>query len=825
MNILMFCSILTFSANIFAQDEDIEENESPESILARQDFIHTRRAGGPGMVLPVDAFEKAAYQKSLMPEDKNLHSVTSSVNWISVNPIGMWYQRTNNNYISGRTNSIDFHPTNPNLFYIGAANGGVWKTTDGGNTWTCLTDGISCIAAGDIAVDKINPSNLYFGTGELNYSLDSHYGDGIFKSTNEGATWTKIATVTDVGSYISKIIVHPVTNNVVFAAGSSGVFKSTNGGANWTNTGAPGGCTMMLMDPVNPLIMYVSAGGTNGQVYKTIDGGATWNFAITGLPAAGKGRINIAISNINPLVLYASVASSSTSGLLGLYKTIDGGANWTLQASSPNYLGQQGWYDNAVCIKTNDPNTVLAGGLDVYSSTNSGAGLSQKSQWGTANSGIFSHADIHYMVYNGSVLYCCSDGGIYKSTNDGTTWTDLNHNISTLQYQSADYDVTNLDKLYGGCQDNDKETTTNGGANWVQRNTGDGGYTIVDPVNPNYIYGQYVNGTIHRSNNSGVSYTTITPTGSTGGLFYNPYEMAPGDHNTIVFARADVWKTTSAQTCTTSTGWTQIATTSIIGGSVSAIGISATNTNKIYIGTSNGKIIITTDNGANWSSQPGFPYVTDFAVDNTNDDICFATFGGTSATRVMLTTNGGVNWTNVSTGLPNISINSVVLRTAAPRMLFVGSDFGVFQSTNDGASWVSFNSALPSVAIYDLKYKQPAGIILAATHGRGCWTFNLGEMLGVDPAAIVPDKYELMQNYPNPFNPSTKISFAIPKEGNVKLIVYDINGKETVLLVNGRMNAGTHQITWNASGISSGVYFYKIETSDFTDVKKMILVK
>jgi hypothetical protein len=359
----------------------------------------------------------------------------------------------------------------------------------------------------------------------------------------------------------------------------------------------------------------------------------------------------------------------------------------------------------------------------------------------------------------------------------------------------------------------------------VQRNTGDGGYTIVDPVNPNYIYGQYVNGTIHRSNNSGVSYTTITPTGSTGGLFYNPYEMAPGDHNTIVFARADVWKTTSAQTCTTSTGWTQIATTSIIGGSVSAIGISATNTNKIYIGTSNGKIIITTDNGANWSSQPGFPYVTDFAVDNTNDDICFATFGGTSATRVMLTTNGGVNWTNVSTGLPNISINSVVLRTAAPRMLFVGSDFGVFQSTNDGASWVSFNSALPSVAIYDLKYKQPAGIILAATHGRGCWTFNLGEMLGVDPAAIVPDKYELMQNYPNPFNPSTKISFAIPKEGNVKLIVYDINGKETVLLVNGRMNAGTHQITWNASGISSGVYFYKIETSDFTDVKKMILVK
>lgn len=823
LNMLMLCSIFLVNNNIFAQEQD--ENESPESILARDEYINTRRAGGPGITLPLDVYEKAVYQKSLMPEDKNLHSITSLVNWVSVNPIGMWYQRTNNNYVSGRTNSIAFHPSNPNLFYIGAANGGVWKTTDGGNTWTVLTEGLSCIASGDIAVDKTNPSILYFGTGEQNYSQDSHYGDGIFKSTNEGATWTKIASVTDVGSYISKIIVHPSSNNIVFAAGSSGVFKSTNGGTNWINTGAPSGCTMMVMDPVNPLILYITPGAySNGQVFKSTDGGASWNSSVNGMPGTGKGRINIAISNSNPLVLYASVANPS-GALLGLYKTTDGGANWTQQASSPNYLGGQGWYDNAVCVKTGDPNTVIAGGLDVYSSTNSGTTLTQKSQWATSNSGAFSHADIHYLVYNGSVLYCCSDGGVYKSTNDGTLWTDMNHFLSTLQYQSADYDVTNLNNMYGGCQDNDKENTTNGGSNWIQRTTGDGGYTIVDPVNPNYVYGQYVNGTIHRSNNSGVTYSTITPSGSSGGLFYNPYEMASGDHNTIVFGRADVWKTSNAQTCSSGSGWTQIAATGVIGGNVSAIGISATNTNFIYIGTSNGRILTTVDNGANWSTQTGFPYVTDFAVDNTNDNVCFASFGGTSGTRIMKTINGGVNWTNVSTGLPNISMNSVILRTASPRMLFAGSDFGVFQSTNDGASWVSFNSGFPAVSVYDLKYKQPMGVILAATHGRGCFTFNLGQMVGIDPNAVIPDNFELKQNYPNPFNPSTKISFALPKEGSVTLKIYDINGKEIASLINGMMNAGTHQVTWNASGISSGVYFYKIETDGFSDVKKMMLVK
>jgi hypothetical protein len=435
------------------------------------------------------------------------------------------------------------------------------------------------------------------------------------------------------------------------------------------------------------------------------------------------------------------------------------------------------------------------------------------------------HADIHRLAYNGSVLYCCSDGGVYKSTNDGTSWTDLNHNISTLQFQSADYDPTNILSFQGGTQDNNKQTTTNGGLQWIQRTTGDGGYTIVDPVTPAYVYGQYVNGSIQRSANAGVSFSNITPSGSTGGLFYNPYEMAPGDHNTIVFGRADVWKTTSAQTASTSSGWTQIATSTVIGGSISAIGISSTNINKIYIGTTGGKILVTTNNGSNWASVTGFSYISDFVVDNANDDICYASIAGTGATHVIKTTNGGANWTSITGNLPSIAANSIVLRTINPRMLFVGTDVGVFQSTNEGVNWVSFNSGLPSVSIYDMKYKQTVGIILVATHGRGCWTFDLNSTIGIDPFGEIPLKYNLSQNYPNPFNPVTNIEFDIPKYNSVKLEIYDISGKKIEELVNQNLNAGHYQVQWDASKYSSGAYIYKLLTPDYSSTAKMILIK
>src|SRR2546426_1244450 len=558
--------------------------ESGENIMAREMFFHMRRAGGPEKLIPPNGYEAALVQSQRVQRDRNLlTSSTSATNWVSVNPSGLFYARTGANYISGRTNSIAFHPSDQSTFYIGTAGGGVWKTTDGGLHFQPMTDNLSALTCGAVAVDPNNGSVVYVATGELNYSLDSYFGDGIFKSTDGGNAWTKIAT-TSLGSYFSALVINPQNSNIIHAAGSNGVFKSTDAGTTWANTNGSSNVNSLVMDPSNPNVLYLAAGGFGqNTVSKTTDGGGNWTILTNGLPSSGTSRVALAISASSPGVLYASVANGFNFALLGLYQTTNGGSLWTLQNSTTNYLDGQGWYDNAVTVSPANPNLVIVGGLDVYSSTNGGITLTQKTVWSSVSSINFSHADVHFLGYNGSALYCGSDGGVYKSTDNGNTWSDMNQTISTLQFQSADYDPANTLRMYGGTQDNDKENTTNGGALWVQRTTGDGGYTIVDPVNTNYIYGQYVNGSLHRSNDYGVNYSEIRPSASTGGLFYNPYEIAPGDHNTIVFGRADVWKTVSAQTATSSSGWLQIAATSTIGGSVSAIGISYSSSNKIYI--------------------------------------------------------------------------------------------------------------------------------------------------------------------------------------------------------------------------------------------------
>ncbi|MBV6479984.1 MAG: Ycf48-like protein [Ignavibacteria bacterium] len=821
---LAFILVFIFTENIISQESN-EENESSESILDRQNYYAERRAGGPGKKVPTGAREKAVKQMFAMQEDRNLPgSPTSGLSWQSVNPTGMFYALTNDNYISGRTNSIAFHPTNENIIYIAAAQGGVWKTTDGGINWFQLTDNLGSLASGDIEIDPLNPDILYYGTGELNYSGDSQYGDGIYKTTNGGISWTKIATTADVGSYIAEIVIDHTNTNNVYCTGNLGVFKSTNAGLNWTNFLVLNS-TSLIIHPVNPQILYAASGNVTSQIYKTTNGGIIWTLLTNGLNTSAGRRTQLAISKDNPEYIYASIASSSGS-LLGLYRTTNGGDNWTLQNSSTNYMSSQGWYDNAVTVIAGNPEGVVVGGLDVYVSTNGGVTLTKKSAWSTSNPLSFSHADIHYLTYRDNVLFCCSDGGVYKSTNNADTWSDLNEKISTLQYKSADYDPSDLNKLYGGCQDNNKQTSTNNGVVWIQRSTGDGGYTIVDPENTNYVYGQYVNGSIQRSTNYGVSFTNITPSGSSGGLFYNPYEMAPGDPNTVVFGRANVWKTANIKTATTSSGWTQIAATSVISGSISAIGISKINTDKIYLGTSNGKIFVTSNNGTNWTTQTGYPYVSDLWVDHANDDVCYATFTGFTADKhVYKTTNGGMNWFSITGNLPNIPVNSIAVRHLTPKMIFAGTDLGIYKSTDEGSTWVSFNSGLPNIEINDLKYKEGPKVLLAATYGRGCYKFDVSGLVSINEENSHITDYKLYQNFPNPFNPSTTIKFEIPEKGFVTLKIYDLLGNEIESAFGRLLTAGSYEFNFYAERYSSGIYFYKLITDKSVYSKSMLLIK
>ena len=831
---LLFFTILSliFTNNfIFAQGEDAEEEgETSETIMQREEYIYERRAGGPGMVIAPDAYQNAIEQmKRIQKVSEMTDSPFGAATWQSANPVGMFYQVTNASYISGRTNAIAFHPTDANIMYIATAGGGVWKTTNGGTNWTVKTDGLPNLAGGDIAIDPNNPNVLYYGSGELNYSQDSHYGDGIFKTTDAGNTWVKVAPFSMSSSY-SEIIVTPTNSNIIYAAGSSGVFKSTNAGLNWTTSVSVSNVNALVMDWNNNQILFLTTSGVSGvgAVRRSTDGGTSWTNLSGGLPTSGVGRGPMVMSTVDPLTLYIGFAASSGGGLLGIYKTVNGGNNWTLQNNTTNYLGTQGWYDNALAIRPGTTDVIVTGGLDLYNSTNSGTTLTKKTVWSTSFAEQFCHADIHSLAYNplNSRLYCCSDGGIYSSSNNGANWVDHNATISTLQYMSADYDPVNPSLMQGGTQDNNKQTSTNNGLVWIQRTTGDGGYTIIDAESPNFVYGQYVNGSIQRSNNSGTNFGEITPTGSSGGLFYNPYEMAPGNSQFIVFARANVWVTPNARTVSSGSGWTQIATTAVLGGSASGIGIgNGTTPTRIYMGTSNGRILLTSNGGTNWTTVTGFPYVSDFAVDKTNDAICYASCGGTSATKVLKTTNGGLNWTNISGNIPLAAVNSLILRNAAPRVLFAGTDLGVYMTTNEGASWALLGSGMPTVEVYDMKYRETNKILLAATHGRGCFKIDLTGLTGIQNNNVTAEKFSLAQNYPNPFNPTTKIKYSIPSSSFVTLKVYDIIGNEIETIVSQNMGRGVYEVQWDAAKYSSGVYIYKINAGSYNESKVMLLVK
>ena len=213
-------------------------------------------------------------------------------------------------------------------------------------------------------------------------------------------------------------------------------------------------------------------------------------------------------------------------------------------------------------------------------------------------------------------------------------------------------------------------------------------------------------------------------------------------------------------------------------------------------------------------------------MDRSNDDICYATFGGANADKhVYKTINGGTNWFSISTNLPNIGTNSIVIKEANPKMIFVGTDLGVFRSTDEGVSWTSFNTDFPNVEVYDLKYKEGPKILMAATHGRGCFTFDINGILGISNINSIPGNFNLNQNYPNPFNPSTSISFTIPDRNFVTLKIYNILGKEVYSLINKEYPAGTYEYKFDASDLSGGVYFYKLTAGDFTASKSMMLIK
>jgi len=685
---------------------------------------------------------------------------------------------------AGRLLCIAIVPGSPNTMYVGAASGGIWRTTDGGANWVALGDNLPSLAVGAIAIHPTDPSIIYIGSGEGSFNIDAVYGAGVLKSTDAGATWNTTGLNWTLSQYraINKIVIDPTNPNIIYAATSrngsyGGIYKSTNGGTSWGNYLTGLDIKDLIMHPDSNQVLYCVAGypfGTaDNGVYKSTNGGTVWTKLTNGLPASNtQGRQALAISESSPTTVYVGISKtiSSGAGLLGVYRTTNGGASWSLRASSPNFYGGQGWYNNVLAVHPTNSNTIYAAGIDLYKSTDGGTNWSQLTYWSySPGNSQYVHADHHAFAFhptNPNTVFAGTDGGLFSSTDAGTSWSALNNGLVTFQFYAMGNSLQRPSECYGGTQDNGTDKYT-GSPSWSEVMGGDGGYCVVDYVSPDIVYAETQMGSHYRSTNSGSSWSAIQSGISDYGAWVTPVVMDPANRLTLYTATSKVYRTTNS-----GTNWSAISPDLYFYVSTLAVAPSAPST--IYAGCEgDGKVFKTTNTGGSWTDiSAGLPdrYVTRVAVHPTNANTVFVSVSGYGSGHVYESTNGGSSWANSSTGLPDQPVNVIVIDGNSPNTLYAGTDLGVYRSTDGGASWSSFSTGLPNVVVDDLALHPTGGTLRAATHGRGMWEVatggssilvtspNGGEVWGVGVTSAITwssggvtgeVRIELNRNYPS----------------------------------------------------------------------------
>ncbi len=837
------------------------EKEGPSGIMESMQFFSEVRAF-PEKDIPADKYYKAfEYTKNNLQE---LNQDNSPTQWTSIGP----------NNIGGRSLWIEIHPIDTATLFIGSASGGLWKSTTGGigaNAWTRIETGFPSLAVSSIAIDSLNPNVMYIGTGETyGYQFSQNgvdiritrgmYGIGVLKTTNGGASWIKsLDWAYDNKRGVWNVKLNPRNTNTVYAATTEGVYKSNNAGLTWNQSANYSMVMDMEINPLDTAVLYISVGdlsnnipNANVGIYKTINAGASWTKLTNGLPAFWSGKATIDLFKGNPNTIFASIAndpSNTSNSYLGLYVSTDAGATWTQRYNNTSFMTNQGWYNNALLVKSNDVNTVVVGNLDLYKSLNGGTSFTIKSNWSAWNTGAtppgapesgssnFAHADHHHYASNPkepNKLYITADGGLYRSNDFGETYFSCNGGFVTSQFYSG-FANSYQDSIWclGGLQDN-RSAFYQGTVAWYKTFQGDGFWCAVNSQNDNICYTAYSYGDINRSNNRGVSWSDISPPGSgseANYCFSAPYICLRSNPSIVIAGGISIYKSTAGG------GSWQGPFGSFNGAKILSLGASSTGVDTIYAGTipvTNGAqaTIWRSVNGGNaWTDVGGgtLPnrYPTDIFVSPNDAKQIYATFGGFGTAHVYRSTNAGGSWINISGNLPDVPHWAVAIDPLFPQNIYVGNDLAVYVSTNSGSTWTEFKTGMPYAIVFDLSIVYPNRHIRATTHGNGIYERDLVQSpVGISPAGSeVPKEFKLSQNYPNPFNPSTKIKFAVAKQSNVKIAVYDITGRLISTLINQNLKPANYEIDFNASAYSSGVYFYKIETNDFVDAKKMMLVK
>jgi photosystem II stability/assembly factor-like uncharacterized protein len=645
--------------------------------------------------------------------------------WTPLGPTGI--QAPSPNYL-GRVNCMAFHPTNANVIYAGTPDGGLWVSYNGGGFWFPLTDGLPTSAISGIVVHPTNPSIIYILTGDGDASISINYfhkrGAGVYKTTDGGTTWsiTGLNFLLSEGILGFELVMCPTNSNVLLAATSNGIYKTSNAGATWNREtfNSVSSIRFKANDPTKVIAVELN----DNNLIRSSDTGNVWIACpVFALPNGNFYRAELAVSPANPDVAYA-VAWKFTNFYQGLHTY-----NWATNTVSvlnttPNILGRQAWYNLALWVSPTDGNQISAAGTTIFRSTTAGASF-------FADQDIV-HADIHGYYYNNldNKLYVVCDGGILYSTNNGDTWTNITNNLQITEYYRISGVDSNPDIMLGGTQDNGHHLRTTNSSTFQWKITCcDGMDNAIEQSNPNIMYGFTQNGQINKSIDAGATFVWIPPTimDTLGEPWVTDFLIHPTTPATIFYGgRNGVLRHTSRGEPTNA--WVNII------GARSAIdmAISASNPNRLYAAdrdsvfrTDNVNAAIPTWIGYRPLILPSVSFITSIDVDPDNAAEVWITVSGyNAATKVYRSITSGATWTNETDNLPNIPVHVIKFQdtNGSPGgAVYIGTDIGVYYRDNTMSEWMYFSNNLPSTTVLDLEINETSGLITAATFGRGMW--------------------------------------------------------------------------------------------------------
>lgn len=701
----------------------------------------------------------------------------------------------------GRITGLAIEEGNENHMIVGANTGGVWRTTDGAQTWTHLTDFFSHLSVYSVAIHPLNPNTYFFGSNN----------GAFFKSTDAGATWTRLGNAGN--SMINRILIHPTNPDLIFATSeNSGIFRSEDGGATWERAVTDSRGFDVEFKPGDLSVVYASGSG----FHKSTDGGMTFT-TITGFDSGPK---MIGVSAADPSRVLVLEARGSVFG--GLYTSSDSGDSFTkFNHGNLNFFGYstsgmdnngQAPRDMAIAINPENADEVHIAGILTWRSMNGGASFSITSDWIPGNAAAqnigYCHADVDDLMFYGTTLYAVTDGGIFKAENTGTIsadyYEDLTTGLSIRQFYKIGITQTEEVKVSGGSQDNGTSFYTEAGG-WKDWLGADGMETFIDKDDPQRFYGTSQFGALYRSNNGGSTYFSLNRPGNGQGNWVTPFEQDPILPNTIYVGYNRIYKSENG-------GGTWAAISQTFGRNLDNLKIAPSNSLVMYASSGN-TLYRTVDGGAtNWvSSVPG-GIINSIAIHPSNPNkVALAV---TTGNRVLVSEDGGETWINYRKNLPAFSSLALVWDDNGQDGLYLGMDYGIYYIDNTFEDWQPYSNLLPNVIINELEINNVTRKLYAATYGRGLWVSPLVERtVGIEDNTFAKD----IVLFPNPA--SVEVSLKVPGNIEAEIRVFDMNGRLLKYFKNAQID-GVYEM--DISSLSAGIYFVRINSAEGMAVKRLV---